>query len=103
VWSNVRELGESVVQGLAKVGLVWSVVLLGAFFVVASAQGTYASQAVGDTVASVHDAAPTQLGLALALVVLAVATVVLTIGSLRDKPVTVVRYDTEAAAELAER
>jgi hypothetical protein len=99
VRSTARDLRESAVQGLAKVGLVWSTALLGTFFVATTAAAAHASTRVQETVASVGSvgpAAPHQAGLALALTVLISGLAVLALGALRDRDAAVDRYDDAA-------
>ncbi len=89
-----RGLRDAVVRGLARVGLVWALVVLGAFFTAMSAQGLHHDSlaAVDPTdqhqAFSVTDAqAPRTAGLALALVVLGGGLTVLAIGAARgDRP-----------------
>jgi hypothetical protein len=84
-----RVLRETVVRGLAKVGLVWALAVLGALFAVMSYQGERPdggySLAYRDARSSlfsfVSGEEPRTAGLALALVVLAARLTVLAIGA----------------------
>jgi hypothetical protein len=86
-----RVLRETVVRGLAKVGLVWALAVLGALFVVMGAQGDrpdggYSlgySDASGSLFSFVTGEEPRTAGLALALVILAAGLTVLAIGAIR--------------------
>jgi hypothetical protein len=98
-----RALRESVVQGLAKVGLVWSLAVLAALFMISAAQGSdgsaYASvgHAVDAVFASVGlpaGATPRIAALVLGLTVLASSLCVLALGALASRR--------EAAAAAAE-
>lgn len=88
MWDTSRGLRESVVHGLAKVGLVWALAVLGTLFVVSAAYGSdpgaYAGAATSAARPLSIDAvgtAPRTIGLALALLVLAAGIAVLAIGA----------------------
>jgi len=82
-----------VVRGLAKVGLVWALAVLGALFTSMSAQAqeSGAGYALSHQVAAAHDSAfgispgesPRTAGLALALMILGGGVTVLVIGACR--------------------
>ena len=87
-----RGLRETVIRALAKVGLVWAVAVLGALFMVMSAQGQhdggYALSSAGadarsTAVSATSGDAPRTAGLALALVILAGGVTVLAVGASR--------------------
>jgi len=92
--TSSRGLRETVVRGLAKVGLVWALAVLGMLFVVVSAHGGPAgpgdpSGSSVSTFAFAPAEAPRTAGLALALAVLFGGLPVLAIGALRggtDEP-----------------
>jgi Mn2+/Fe2+ NRAMP family transporter len=67
-----------VVSALAKVGLVWAVAVLGALFMVTSAQG---QPDEGHSASATSRDAPRTAGLALALVVLGSGITVLAVGA----------------------
>jgi hypothetical protein len=90
-----RGLRETVVRALAKVGLVWAVVVLAVVFMAMSSQGRtgdggYALSAPGAdqarTWAVTNAEAPSTAGLALALLVLVGGLTVLAIGATRTSP-----------------
>ena len=91
--ADSRELRETVVRALAKVGLVWALFVLGALFMAMSSVGNepggYALEAVGSTPPSAtftleSGQAPSTEGLALALFVLAGGVMVLAVGGIRE-------------------
>jgi hypothetical protein len=92
MWDRSRELRDAVVRGLAKVGLVWALAVLGTLFVVMSAHGQradggYSLGTSGHPSSETFSVAPGEpprtAGLALALVVLAGGITVLAIGASR--------------------
>ena len=92
--ANSRELRESVVRALAKVGLVWALFVLGALFMAMSSLGDepggYSLDAVSSTQPSGPFAVesgqpPSTAGMALALFVVAVGLVVLAVGATREQ------------------
>ena len=108
-----RGVQEKVIRGLAKVGLVWAVFVLGALFMAMSAQGqdsdggyALASSAVDQTTTSfsVQGAAgPSTAGLALVLTVIAGGLTVLAIGAARAEREPTFRFaegDAEPEADL---
>ena len=92
-----RGLRETVIRAMAKVGLVWALVVLGALFMTMSAQsaaraGGYSLEAMALTAQSAavsvaSDDGPRTEGLALALVVLAGGVMVLAVGASRAERV----------------
>jgi hypothetical protein len=88
-----RGLREKVVRALAKVGLVWAVVVLGALFMTMSAQGQPDDAAAPTASAGAHAPsfsiasvdAPRTAGLALALVLLGGGVTVLAVGASRER------------------
>jgi len=94
---NSRELRDTVVRGMAKVGLVWALFVLGALFMTMSALGSepggYSFRHVSATQSSTTFAlqssqGPSTAGLALALFVLAGGITVLAIGGTREPRAT---------------
>jgi hypothetical protein len=93
MWESSRELRETMVHALAKVGLVWVLAVLGALFMAMSAQGhrpdggyslSSAASAAHSSAFSVRSGdAPRTAGLVLALVVLAGGVTVLAVGAAR--------------------
>jgi len=91
--NHSRDLHDKVVRGLAKVGLVWALAVLGALFTSMSAQAqeSGAGYALSHQVAAAHDSAfgispgesPRTAGLALALMILGGGVTVLVIGACR--------------------
>ena len=85
-----RDLRDRVVRGLAKVGLVWALAVLGFVFTAGAAAGsapTAQSSAADSHFSFVNTGeAPRTAGLALALVVLGGGITVLAIGGLRTPP-----------------
>ena len=93
MWNRSRGLRDSVVRAMAKVGLVWAVVVLGALFMAMSSQGQEhdggytLSASKADHTASFSvpgREAPRTAGLALALVVLGGGLTVLAVGAARE-------------------
>jgi hypothetical protein len=92
--NSSRGLKDAVVCALAKVGLVWSVAVLGALFMAMSAQGQhddggYSLSATGSSTeqgfSAAASAAPHTAGLVLALAVLAGGATILAIGAARGE------------------
>jgi hypothetical protein len=92
---NSRGIFDTVVRGLAKVGLVWALAVLAVVFVVMAAQGQHddttdslasagASAAQSSSVV-VTESTPRLAGIALALFVLTSGVTVLLLGALRDE------------------
>jgi hypothetical protein len=89
---NSRELRDTVVRGMAKVGLVWALFVLGALFMAMSSLGNepggYSFNNVGAAQSSAltlqNGQAPSTAGLALALFVLASGITVLAVGGTRE-------------------
>ena len=95
--NSSRELGGTVVRGLAKVGLVWAVAVLAVVFMAMSAQSQYGDgTAVGAADASApsrpstpaldrsSDGQPRAAGVALAVLFFGIGGSVLVVGALRD-------------------
>jgi hypothetical protein len=111
MWNTSRGLRETVIRAMAKVGLVWAVVVLGALFMAMSSQGQkhdggYTLSAPGaDHGASFSvpgDEAPRTAGLALALVVLGGGITVLAVGAARGEREPQRAYaDLEPTADLS--
>ncbi len=105
-----RGLRESVVRALAKVGLVWAVVVLGALFMTMSAQGQRDGSTVATATADTHQTAfstsdgapPRTAGLALALVLLAGGLTVLAVGAARERGVGSVIDDPDVQLRYAD-
>ena len=88
--NGARELRESVIRALAKVGLVWAVAVLGFMFMAMSAQGRHpdayrvpsaGADGQSSSFAVSSGEAPRTAGLALALVVLGGGVTVLVVGA----------------------
>jgi hypothetical protein len=89
-----RDLRDAVIRALAKVGLVWAVVVLGALFMAMSSLGQHADggYSIDAASASSHkgfavdsDQGPRTAGLVLALLVLGGGATVLAVGSTRGE------------------
>jgi len=87
-----RGLRDAVVRGLARVGLVWALVVLGALFTAMSAQGLHHDSLAAVDPTDQHSSlsvggaqAPRTAGLALALVILGGGLTVLAIGAGRGE------------------
>ena len=85
-----RGLRDTVIRGLAKVGLVWALAVLGAMFMSMSAQaqdadGGYSRPASHGTTFGVSGHAPRTTGVALALMIVAGGVTVLAIGASRGE------------------
>jgi Mn2+/Fe2+ NRAMP family transporter len=103
--NDSRGLRDTAVRALAKVGLVWAIAVLGAVFMVTSAQGQYddvptlssASADAQSAAASVTSGdAPRTAGLALALVLLGGGAIVLAVGATPEERQPVRRYARES-------
>jgi hypothetical protein len=91
---TARSVGDAVVHGLAKVGLIWALAVLAVVFMVSAAQGqdgtlyslasahtSSASGAAGSAGFELDGTAPRTLGLFLVLVILAVGAAILLIAA----------------------
>jgi hypothetical protein len=91
MWNRSRGLRDTVIRAMAKVGLVWAIVVLGALFMAMSSQGqehdggyTLSASGADHSAFSVRsDQAPRTAGLALALAVLGGGITVLAFGAVR--------------------
>jgi Mn2+/Fe2+ NRAMP family transporter len=97
-----RDLRETVVRAMAKVGLVWAVAVLGALFMTTAAQGRHhdGGYTLSSASAQAHHAvtsggAPHPAGLALALLVLVGGAAVLVVGAMRGDRAVEPSYDEE--------
>ena len=104
MFDRSRELRDTVVRAMAKVGLVWAVTVLGALFIVTGARaqapdGGYALPAASADRATSFSVpsgeAPRTAGLTLALVVLSSGITVLAIGARRGDREPVRAYAAE--------
>ncbi len=80
-----RDVSDTVVRALARVGLVWALAVLAALFMVMGAQGQHESEgpaAQTDSI-TVTDSAPRVAGIALAVFILASGVTVLVAGAVR--------------------
>jgi Mn2+/Fe2+ NRAMP family transporter len=82
-----RDVTDTVVRALAKVGLVWALAVLAGLFMIMGAQGQHESDgpaAQADSV-TVTDSTPRLAGIALAVFILASGVTVLVMGSVRGE------------------